>query len=611
MKRPMILDPITGAARTRIGELLLATGAITQQQLDHALAQQISLKLPLGKVLLKLDYITDETMRQALSAQLNVPYVDLDTVTIDRKLARVINGSYARRHSLLPIAQVGRTLTVVMDDPTAGAVIDDLMRLTGFSITVVTSSSRSILRAFRRLYDNAPDTAETLGTELVTPVPSPAEGGQSPLIALDDKAIRKADELFRQVLFRALESHCSDIHLEMLPSGLHVRQRMDGILRRPHFGRLQDNLDHNMREIMSRIKILAKLDIAERRRPQDGSFQVAVNRGGSKVTIDLRVSVIPSYSGESVVIRILDRTRAPRSIAELDLSPVVSTRLEELLKRTAGIFLVTGPTGSGKSTTLYACLMRLHRPEIRILTAEDPVEYVYDELSQSEVNDDIGNTFAGYLRAFLRHDPEIIMVGEIRDQETAEMAFRAAQTGHLLLSTLHTNSAIASLPRLLDLKIESSLIASSLIGVMSQRLVRRVCPSCRQEYSPAPAVVSEFFETMPARLKFYQGAGCADCSFSGYKGRMIVADLWVPDDQDAVLITRQAPFNEVRQSALRTTFSMAQDAHERLLAGGTTLEELLRVLPYSAVTEHRARFSSLVEPDSARELRAPERSTTR
>ena len=317
MKRLMVLDPITDATqRTRIGELLLATGAITQQQLDHALTQQVSLKLPLGKVLLKLDYVSDETMRQALSAQLKVPYIDLETVTIDRRLARVINRSYARRHSLLPIAQVGRTLTVAMDDPTAGAVIDDLMRLTGFAITVVTSSSRAIQRAFRRLYEDAPDTAETLGAELVTPVKSPAEGGPAPLTTLDDKAIRQADELFRQVLFRALESHCSDIHLEMLPSGLHVRHRMDGILRRPHFGRLQDNLDHNMREIMSRIKILAKLDIAERRRPQDGSFQVAVDRGGSKVTIDLRVSVIPSYSGESVVIRILDRTRAPRSIAE-------------------------------------------------------------------------------------------------------------------------------------------------------------------------------------------------------------------------------------------------------------------------------------------------------
>jgi type II secretory ATPase GspE/PulE/Tfp pilus assembly ATPase PilB-like protein len=412
---------------------------------------------------------------------------------------KCINGSYARRHSLLPIAQVGRTLTVAMDDPTAGAVIDDLMRLTGFAITVVTSSSRSIQRAFRRLYEDAPD-------------------------------------------------------------------------------------------------------IAERRRPQDGSFQVAIDRGGSKVTIDLRVSIIPSYSGESVVIRILDRTRAPRSIAELDLSPVVSARVGELLKQTAGIFLVTGPTGSGKSTTVYACLMKLHRPEIRILTAEDPVEYVYDELSQSEVNNSIGNTFAGYLRAFLRHDPEILMVGEIRDQVTAEMAFRAAQTGHLLLSTLHTNSAIATLPRLLDLKIESSLIASSLIGVMSQRLVRRVCASCRQEYTPAPEVMSEFFETVPAHLKFYQGAGCAACGFSGYKGRMILADLWVPDDKDAVLITRQASFDEVRQSAQRTTFSMAQDAHERLLAGGTTLEELLRVLPYTAVIEHRARFSSSAAPDPAEEL---------
>jgi type IV pilus assembly protein PilB len=553
--------------------------------------QQASLKLPLGKVLLKLEYITDETMRQALSAQLNVPFIDLEKVTIDRSLARLINRSYARRHSLLPIAQVGRTLTVAMDDPTAEAVIDDLMRLTGFAITVVTSPSRAIQRAFRRLYDDAPKTGERLGSDLVPAAQMPFD----PSMLFDEQTSRRADELFRQILFRALENHCSDIHLEMLPSGLHVRHRVDGVLRQPHFGSLQDSLDHNMREIMSRIKILASLDIAERRRPQDGSFQVTVERAGSKVTIDLRVSVIPSYSGESVVIRILDRTRAPRSIAELDLSPIVSRRLEELLQRTTGIFLVTGPTGSGKSTTLYAILMKLHRPEIRILTAENPVEYVYDELSQSEVNDAIGNTFAGYLRAFLRHDPEIIMVGEIRDQETAEMAFRAAQTGHLLLSTLHTNSAIAALPRLLDLKIESSLIASSLIGVMSQRLVRRICPFCRQPYTPSREVLNEFFQSESAHLTFYQGAGCAECGFTGYKGRMIVADLWVPDDRDAVLITTQAPFDQIRESAERTTFSMAQDAHERLVAGLTTPEELLRVLPYTAVAEHRARFCGFAD----------------
>ena len=582
------------SGRGRLGEILREFGAISEAQLEHALAQQAQLKLPLGKVLLKLNYVTDETVRQALAKQLNIPYIDLEKVTLDRRLARVINKSYARRHSLLPIAQVGRTLTVAMDDPTAAAVIDELMGLTSFGITVVTSSSRAIQRAFRRLYeDSVAETTETLGADLIiSSVDAPVETTSPPSSATrDEGATRRADELFRQILFRALEANCSDIHLEMLPSGLHVRYRIDGVLRQPHFGPLQDNLDQNMREITSRIRILCKLDIAERRRPQDGSFQVSLNRGGNKVTIDLRVSVIPSYSGESVVIRILDQTRAPRSIAALDLSPVVSSRLEELIQRPTGIFLVTGPTGSGKSTTLYACLMKLHRPEIRILTAEDPVEYVYEELSQAEVNEDIGNTFAAYLRAFLRHDPEIIMVGEIRDQETAEIAFRAAQTGHLLLSTLHTNSAIAALPRLLDLQIESSLIASSLIGVISQRLVRRICLACRQEYTPSPTALHEFFEAAPARLTFHRGAGCADCGFSGYKGRMMVADLWVPDEQDLGLITRQAPFDEVNESARRTTYSMAQDAHERLLAGTTTVEELLRVLPYGAIEEHRARFS--------------------
>jgi type IV pilus assembly protein PilB len=589
--------PLADAAppRHRLGEILLANGSITEPQLEHALAQQESLKLPLGKILLKLNYVTDETVRQALSKQLKIPFIDLEKVTIDRRLARVINRSYARRHSVLPIAQVGRTLTVAMDDPTAVAVIDELMQLTSFGITVVTSSSRAIQRAFRRLYEDEPQSSiENIGAHPAAPVDPPVDTG--PLLSVegsvDDWATRRADDLVRQILFRALESNCSDIHLEMLPTGLHVRYRIDGVLRQPHFGKLQDNLDQNMREITSRIRILCKLDIAERRRPQDGSFQVSVNRSGSKVTIDLRVSLIPSYSGDSVVIRILDQTRAPRSIAGLDLSPIVASRLEELLRRPTGIFLVTGPTGSGKSTTLYACLMKLHRPEVRILTAEDPVEYVYDELSQSEVNGDIGNTFAAYLRSFLRHDPEIIMIGEIRDQETAEMAFRAAQTGHLLLSTLHTNSAIAALPRLLDLKIESSLIASSLIGVMSQRLVRRNCVTCRQEYTPSPTALHEFFEVVPADLKFYQGAGCADCGFSGYKGRMMVADLWVPDEQDTALITRQAPFDEMCESARRTTFSMAQDAHGRLEAGTTTVEELLRVLPYSAIVEHRRRFSS-------------------
>ena len=282
--------PVADAAppRHRLGEILLANGSITEPQLEHALAQQESLKLPLGKILLRLNYVTDETVRQALSKQLGIPFIDLEKVTIDRRLARVINRSYARRHSVLPIAQVGRTLTVAMDDPTAAGVIDELMQLTSFGITVVTSSSRAIQRAFRRLYeDETQSSIENLGAHQVAPVDPPVETGPQLSVpgSVDDRATRRADDLFRQILFRALESHCSDIHLEMLPSGLHVRYRIDGVLRQPAFRQAPaTHLDQNMREITSRIRILCKLDIAERRRPQDGSFQASVNRAGSKVT---------------------------------------------------------------------------------------------------------------------------------------------------------------------------------------------------------------------------------------------------------------------------------------------------------------------------------------
>jgi type IV pilus assembly protein PilB len=577
---------------SRLGQILVENGTITNAQLEHALKQQRTHKLPLGKTLLKLGYVTDVTMRQALCQQLAIPFLDLDQVTIDRALGKLVNRNYARRHSLLPVAKVGRTLTVAMDDPTAKAVVEELTRLTNYSITVVTASSQAIQRAFRLLYEDAPPGGDMAAEQMIAAEAAAKAAATPPgRLFLDDSVSGRADELFGQLVGQAIENHCSDIHLEMLPSGLAIRFRIDGVLRRPVLGGLQRALDLGKREVVSRIKILSKLDIAERRRPQDGSFQTTVTREGQPVAIDLRVSVIPTYYGESTVIRILDKSRAPKSIAELDLSPVVAARLDELLDRTSGIFLVTGPTGSGKSTTLGACLAKLHRPDIRVLTAEDPVEYVYEGLSQSEVNEDIGNTFASYLRAFLRHDPEVIMVGEIRDEETAEIAFRAAQTGHLLLSTLHTNSAAAALPRLLDLKIESSLIASSLVAVLSQRLVRKICMHCKREYEPPVELLSMFFSSPPSGMTFYQGAGCEACGRTGYKGRMMVADLWVPDDDDLMLIARQAPFDDVRLSSMRTTYSMAQDAHERLVAGRTSLEEMMRVLPYQTVVEHRARYS--------------------
>jgi type II secretory ATPase GspE/PulE/Tfp pilus assembly ATPase PilB-like protein len=311
-----------------------------------------------------------------------------------------------------------------------------------------------------------------------------------------------------------------------------------------------------------------------------------LERKGEQFPIDFRVSVVPGYYGESMVMRVLDRRGAPSSMEQLGFSHDITERMKQLLKRSSGLLLVTGPTGSGKSTTLYAALMTIYRPQIRILTAEDPIEYLYDQFSQSEVNDRIGNTFASFLRAFLRHDPEVIMVGEIRDEDTASMTFRAAQTGHLVMSTLHTTTAIGAVSRLIDLGVDPNLVASSMLGVLSQRLVREVCPACKTRYVPSRELLKEFFDVIPD-IAWFKGSGCELCNFSGYKGRMCVAELWRPDEQDIILISKNASFDQIREASRRSTISMARDIADRLVAGRTNLEELIRVLPYSAIYEFR------------------------
>jgi len=569
------------------------------------LSRQAELGLPLGQVLLRLNYLADSALHEGLADQFEITCVELESMTIDRALARLIGRHYARRHVLVPIDLKDGRLTIAVEDPRAGGVVDELSRVTGLSIEMVTAPGSAIGRAWRRLYDEDDRNVETV----IVGRPGASPGGAAAVAGTRGRGVApgdgrsRGDELFREVLELALDRSASDIHLEMLPSALSLRLRIDGVLRRPSLGPLQEALDRHAREVVSRVKVLSTLDIAERRRPQDGSFRVALRRGARVTDVDLRVSVLPSQAGESVVIRLLDRSHAPRAITDLDLSGEVAAGLASILRRTTGIVLVTGPTGSGKTTTLYACLMRLHRPEVRILTAEDPIEYVYEGLSQSEVNVDIGNTFASYLRAFLRHDPEVIMVGEIRDEATADMAFRAAQTGHLLLSTLHTNSAVATVPRLLDLDVDAALIATSLVGVLSQRLVRRICSMCRQPAAASGVACEELFGAAGSAPPVYRGAGCAACDFTGYKGRVVVADLWMPDERDVMLIAERAPFAALVESARRTTVSMAADAHARLRAGVTTLDELARVLPYSAIVEHRARYggsSASAEAGSAR-----------
>ena len=583
-KRPDLHLAASGArAKMQIGDMLVRGGAITEDQLQGALKQQKNgNKQRLGRLLVTLGYLTDETMRQALSNQLNIPFVDLERMRIDPALGRVINQAYARRHNLLPVSSIGRSLTVCMDDPTDQAVVTELTRLTGYSISVVTASHEAIKAAFARLYQESLQTVASTGTELVNldfdDEPEDTRGSYG----FDYK---NADVVVRKVLAAAVEQRCSDIHLEMLSNRMSIRFRVDGMLVPAQLGEMEQACNSLSREMVSRLKILAKLDIAEKRRPQDGSFRIKSQRGDQQLMIDLRVSVVPSMHGESVVIRVLDKTRLPKSIEGLGLPTTMVQQLGQLLKRTNGIILVTGPTGSGKSTTLYSALKTVATPHMRILTAEDPIEYVYEQFSQCEVNETIGNTFATYLRAFLRHDPEIIMVGEIRDGETAEMAMRAAQTGHLLLSTLHTTTAVESVTRLRDLGIDSNTIASTLTGVMGQRLVRKVCTTCKGPYQPAKAILDELPMTRHRSWQLVKGAGCAKCNFTGYSGRIMVGELWTPTQDDGLLIAKGANIDEIALSAAASTYSMGQCAATLLTEGVTNIEELIRVMPYPAIRQ--------------------------
>ncbi|MGH7264033.1 MAG: GspE/PulE family protein [Candidatus Rokuibacteriota bacterium] len=571
--------------RSRLGEVLVRSGMLTEEQLRFALSHQTSGDLRLGDVLLQLNLVTDLDLRQALCKHLNLPFVDLDSISVDPALAGVINRDYARRHRVMPIASLGNCLTVVLDDPTDTDVVAELEASLGCTVSVACSTREGFLRAFPRVYEG--ETAEAVEhTHRLELIAEPPIGGES---ARGDYRVdgRQADDIFRRLLTVAVDAGASDIHLETLDARFRIRFRIDGLLQELHLGNLESSIQPRRSEIISRIKVLAGLDIAERRRPQDGSFRARFVQDGKITKLNFRVSVVRGYFGENAVVRILDYRKAPPSLDALGFSDRVTRQLEHVVQQPAGMVLLTGPTGCGKSTTLYAALMTIHRPGIRIVTVEDPVEHVFEEFTQSEVHERAGNTFASYLRAFLRHDPEVMMVGEIRDSETADLAIRAAQTGHLLLSTVHTIDAVSAVGRLENLGIHPNLLTSSLVGVMSQRLIRLVCPSCREADRPSATLLAEFFETPPSGAEWYRGRGCPRCHFTGYRGRTGVGELWLPSGDDIRLMSKGAPVDELRASAVQNTITMAEDVGERLFAGKTTLAELLRVLPYHAIQQFR------------------------
>jgi type IV pilus assembly protein PilB len=570
---------------SKLGDILLKSREISRTQLEAALEEQRRTQQPLGEVLLRLGYISEERLRVALCRQLHIRFFNLDTIILDSTLRNLVSEKFATKHRTVPVSRIGNLLILAMDDPTQTRLVDELQSSTGLKIEVITSTSAHITRALERLYrtDVSPSLASGTAVDVISENADNGIYGSSASREADS-----ADEIVRKLLRVAIDRGASDIHLETITNRMQVRFRIDGMLQNFNLGTLGDDLASQRVEVLSRIKILATLDIAERRRPQDGSFRARVAVDGRLVPMDFRVSVIPSYYGENAVLRILDPRSAPESVAALQMAAPVTERLEQLIRSAAGTILVTGPTGSGKSTSLFAVMKSVYRPEIKIVTAEDPIEYVCPEFCQHEVDERVGNTFASYTRSFLRHDPEVIMLGEIRDAETAKLAFRAAQTGHLVLSTLHTNDALGAVTRLKDLGVDSTVCTSSLLGVLAQRLIREICWNCKEEYTPPASVLERTFDVVPSDLRWYRGAGCSKCHQTGYKRRLALAELWTPGGDDVLLINQNASHEVIVAATRKNTYSMATDALAKLRDGRTTLDELLRVLPPSALRDLRA-----------------------
>ncbi|MEA1901075.1 MAG: GspE/PulE family protein, partial [Thermodesulfobacteriota bacterium] len=569
--------------RIRLGDLLIQSGVLTEQRLEVALKHQKKMGARLGDALVELNFITEQVMKQTLCTQLNVPFLDFANITLKPELSKLINKNYALKHGVVPIATIGQTMTLLMDDPTKAELVEELQQITGYDINIVTSTKADVMDAFAELYEEIKRSETSSEIELIN---QDSEEANTETKYIDAQRRKQADYITQQLLAIALKNSASDIHLDVGSHGIVPRFRIDGVLQELHLGPIKRGLNTHSKEVVSRIKIIGNLDITEKRRPQDGRFRVVTIKNEQKVSVDFRISIVPGYYGENIVIRILDPQNAPTSIDKLGFSKLFRDKLRQIVSRSTGIVLVTGPTGSGKSTTLYGALMEVYKPGIKILTTEDPIEYVYDKITQCEVNDKIGNTFARYIKAFLRHDPDVIMVGEIRDTETADMVFKAAQTGHLVLTTLHTNDAISSITRLKGLDVDPSLIISCLTGVLAQRLVRRNCRHCKTEYVPSNKVLKEFFNDSPDII-WFKGQGCSKCNYTGYSGRIVIAELWTPNQEDAVLINKGGSIDSLRKTSYKSSIPMADEAMQKLNNGETTLEELLRTLPFSSIYDFR------------------------
>jgi type IV pilus assembly protein PilB len=566
---------------SRLGEILVKESLITSDQLRKAQDYQKQHGGRLGTSLMKLGFVSDDEISQVLSRQYGVPSINLKYYEVDANVIRLIPQETALRYQVVPLSRVGATLTIAMTDPTNVFAMDDIKFMTGFNVEPVVASETDINEAIGKFYGEA-SSVEELSKVMKDLAAEEAEGLElaAEEAELDAAALEKAAEeapiikLVNLILTDAVKRGASDIHLEPYEKELRVRLRIDGILQTVMTPPLK------LKDAMtSRVKIMSKLDISEKRLPQDGRIMLKYVRDGKKKELDFRVSTVPTLFGEKIVMRLLDKENLRLDMTKLGFEPESLEKFERAILKPYGMVLVTGPTGSGKTNTLYSSVSRLNKPETNIMTAEDPVEFQLPGINQVQMKDQIGLNFATALRAFLRQDPNIILVGEIRDFETAEIAVKAALTGHLVLSTLHTNDAPSTISRLMNMGIEPFLVATSVNLIGAQRLIRRICIGCKEAMEiPQQTLLDAGFSPEEAKtLTIYQGKGCQTCNNTGYKGRVALYEIMEMNDELRELVLVGASALELKKKALdQGMITLRKSGLIKVAAGLTTLEEVLR-----------------------------------
>jgi len=560
----------------KIGQLLLNNNLITKEQLGKALELQKKEGAHLGSALVKLGFITEEKLVTFLSQQYNIPAIDLSGYKVNQGLTKFVPYEIAQKYSVLPVMKSGATITVAMTDPSNIFAVDDIKFMTGYNVETVVISESAFNKAISEYYgqsDNVQSVIDSLKVDDGDFIDFVQDEEEDTDIGVLKEAVEEAPvvKLVNFILTEAINKGASDIHLEPYEKKVRVRYRIDGMLHE-----IMSPPKKLKAALSSRIKIMAQLDIAERRLPQDGRIKLKIKDR----EIDLRVSTLPTLFGEKIVLRILDKSSLVLDLTRLGFEQKALKDFEEAIRSPYGMVLVTGPTGSGKTTTLYSALNTINTLGVNIMTAEDPVEYNLIGINQVQIREDIGLTFASALRSFLRQDPDIIMVGEIRDFETAEIAVKAALTGHLVLSTLHTNDAPNTISRLLNMGIEPFLVSASVLLILAQRLCRKICQHCKEEekVSVSTLISIGFSEDAAKTVKCFHGRGCNACNGTGYKGRIALYEVMPLRDEIKELILQGASADELKKAAVRLGMkTLHMSGLTKIREGVTTIEEVLRV----------------------------------